>query len=329
MIYRVLYWLGVSVALGARISRVLFSAASSMRPSALSGQQAGVHAVRHLRGGPLVRSTPSAEKRNPVSRPTKTERLPAPGAVADRVKTVELCAGQLVLAVMWIYMYPELKIARRVLKVQDRHLANALGWERWYYTDVPFDAKNSIEDIVKAFHTEVSRQLDQRIVQAEKARTKERISQEQKAAQAAAKAEVATSAPAAQVAEQPKAVKPPVAPTPQAEVAQSRPDAPANVVAPAHKRQVKGEAVTGTVTHAGMTKKLKDDGSSYNTFCLTIHDGVREIPLFGTELGRQIADMEIRAGEKINVVFMGKQKMSAEGEPARFKNLYQVTRLNA
>lgn len=329
MIYRVLYWLGVSVAVGARISRVLYAAASSTRLSALSGQQAGVHAVRYLRDGPLVRSTHSNERRKQVSRPTKIERLPAPGPVADRVKTVELCAGHLVLGVMWIYMYPELRIARRVFKVQDRLLANALGWDRWYYTDVPFDGKVSIEDIVKAFHTEVSRQLDQRIVQAEKARTKERISQERKAVQAAAKAEVATSAPVAQVAEEPKALKPPVAPAPKAEAAQSLPDTPANVVAPAHKRQVKGEAVTGTVTQAGMTRKFNGDGSSYNTFCLTIHDGVREIPLFGTELGRLIADQGIRAGEKINVVFMGKQKMSSEGEEPRFKNLYQVTRFNA
>ena len=329
MIYRVLYWLGVSVAMGVRIMRVLFATASFMRPSAQSGQKAVVHAVRHLRGGPLGQSTIPVGKNQLVGKPATIHRLPAPGPVANRVKTVELCAGNLVLGVMWIYMYPEQKIARRVFKVQDRHLANALGWERWYYTDVPFDAKNSIEGVVNGFHAEVSRQLDQRIVQAEKARTRERISQEQKAVQAAAKVEVVTSVPTAQVAEQPKAVKPPVAPATKAEVAQSHADTPANVVAPAHKRQVKGEAVTGTVTHAGMTKKLKDDGSSYNTFCLTIHDGVREIPLFGTELGRQIADLNIRAGEKINVVFMGKQKMSAEGEPARFKNLFQVTRLNA
>ena len=329
MIYRGTYWLGAFVGFGARIARVLYAAASFMLPSAFSGQQAGVHSVRHLHGGPLVRSTHSNERRKQVSRPTKIERLPPPGPVADRVKTVELCAGHLVLGVMWIYMYPELKIARRVFKVQDRLLANALGWNRWYYPDVPFDGKVSIEDIVKAFHTEVSRQLDQRIVQAEKARTKERISQERRAAQAAAKAEVGTSAPAAQVAEEPKAAKPPAASAPKAEFAQSRSDTGCNSVAPAHKRQVIGEAVAGTVTQAGMTRKLNGDGSSYNTFCLTIHDGVREIPLFGTELGRLIADQGIRAGEKINVVFMGKQRMSSEGEQPRFKNLYQVTRLNA
>lgn len=321
MIYRVLYWLGVSMAMGARLARVLYAMASSVRQTAPSGQQATAHAVRHLRGEPLVRSTPSRGKQQPVGKPTKTERLPAPGAVADRVKTVDLYAGNLLLGVMWIYMYPESEKARRVLKIQDRHLAQALGWERWYYTDVPFNAKHGIDAIVKAFHTEVSRQLDQRIVQAEKARTKERLKQEQKASQVAVKAEASSAAPAPQVVEQQPA-KPTAAPAPKAESA-------SNVIAPANKRHVKGETVSGTVTLAGMTKKLKDDGSSYNTFCLTIHDGVREIPLFGTELGRLVADMEIRAGEKINVVFMGKQKMSAEGEPARFKNLYQITRLNA
>lgn len=321
MIYRVLYWLGVSVAMGARLARVLYAMASSLRSTALSGQQATAHAVRHLRGEPLVRSTPSRGKQQPVGKPTKIERLPAPGAVADRVKPVELYAGNLLLGVMWIYMYPETEKARRVLKIQDRHLAQALGWNRWYYTDVPFNATHGIDDIVKTFHAEVSRQLNKRVEQAEKARAKERLKQEQKASQVAVKAEASSAAPAPQVVEQQPA-KPTAAPAPKAESA-------SNVIAPANKRHVKGETVSGTVTLAGMTKKLKDDGSSYNTFCLTIHDGVREIPLFGTELGRLVADMEIRAGEKINVVFMGKQKMSAEGEPARFKNLYQITRLNA
>lgn len=323
MIYRGIYWLGAFVGFGSRIARVLYPAVSAMLPSALSGLQSGVHSVRYLHGGPLVRSTPSNVRRKQVGRPTKIERLSAPRPVADRVKTVELCAGHLVLGVMWIYMYPELKIARRVFKVQDRLLANALGWDRWYYTDVPFDGKSGIEDIVKAFHTEVSRQLDQRIVQAEKARTKERISQEQKAAQAAA------AAPTAPATEPPKTGKSPAASAPRVEVAQSRSDTGSDSVAAAHKRQVKGDAVVGTVTHAGMTRKPNGDGSWYNTFCLTIHDGVREIPLFGTELARLIADQGIRAGEKINVVFMGKQKMSSEGEQPRFKNLYQVTRLNA
>lgn len=328
MIYRVLYWLGVSVAMGARLARVLYVMASSLRSTAPSGQQAAAHAVRHLRGEPLVRSTPSRGKQQPVGKPTKTERLPAPGAVADRVKTVDLYAGKLLFGVMWIYMYPESEKARRVLKIQDHHLAQALGWDRWYYTDVPFNATHGIDDIVKTFHAEVSRQLNKRVEQAEKARAKERLKQEQKASQVAVKAEASSAAPVPQVVEQQPA-KPTAAPAPKAEVSQPRAESASSVIAPANKRHVKGETVSGTVTLAGMTKKLKDDGSSYNTFCLTIHDGVREIPLFGTELGRLVADMEIHAGEKINVVFMGKQKMSAEGEPARFKNLYQITRLNA
>lgn len=328
MIFRVAYTLGVCMGIGARLVRVLYTIASSMRRKALSEPHAGTHAVRLFRGEPLIRSTSPNKKQEAVGKPTKTERLPVPGAVSDRIKTVELCSGKLLLGVMWIYVYPESKKARRVLKIQDRHLAQALGWDRWYYADVPFDATQGIEPIVKAFHTEVSRQLDQRIVQAEKARAKERFKQEQKAAHAAVKAEASTATPSPQVVEQQPA-KSMATLGSKTEVAQPLTAPASNVMAPANKRHVKGETVSGMVTLAGMTKKLNLDGSSYNTFCLTIHDGTREIPLFGTELGRLVADMEIRAGEKINVVFMGKQKMSVEGEPARFKNLYQITRLNA
>ena len=319
MIYRVIYLLGLSVALCIRFAYALVVMASFRRHSAPSAQRAGVHAVRHIRGGHLVRSDVISNEKRSVGTPTKVVKLAAPGAVSDRIKTIDLYSGKLLLGVLWIYMYPERSIARRVLKIQDRHLANALGRERWYYKDVPFDAEHTIESIVKDFHEEVSRQLDQRIVQAEKARTKERNKAEQVAAQAPAKAP----APGANQASVNSVV------SPKAEDKQHSSVAPASAIEPAQRRQVKGESVVGTVTQTGMTKKTGSEGVTYQTFCLTIHDGVREIPYFGTELSRQVADIDIRPGYKINVVYMGKKKVSADDDAPRFKNLYQLTRVNA
>jgi hypothetical protein len=328
MNYRVLFWLGVSVAFGIRVAKSMIAMASKLRRVATrSVRKPSSHAVRHLRGGALVQTPTLGNAQQTGGKLLKVEKLPPPGPVCDRVHSVDLYIGKLLLGVLWVYLYSEKKIARRVFKVHDRHLASAVGFSRYYYQDVPYDAANGVEEIVKAFHGEVSKQLDQRMARADKARAKERQQQDAVKKEAVQQKPIQKSS-AVPVTQPPKASAATSVGAPElaTEASASRVH---SVAAPEHRRQVKGDAVIGSVASAGMTKKVNQDGSSYSTYCLTIHDGDREVPFFGQELARQVGDLNIQPGEKIQVVFMGKQSIPMEGKPPRFKNLYQITRVHA
>jgi hypothetical protein len=205
MNYRVLFWLGVSVAFGIRVAKSMIAMASKLRRVATrSVSKPSSHAVRHLRGGALVQTQTLSNAQQTGGKLLKVEKLPPPGPVCDRVHSVDLYSGKLLLGVLWVYLYSDKKIARRVFKVHDRHLASAVGFTRYYYQDVPYDASNGVEEIVKAFHGEVSKQLDQRMARAEKARAKER-QQQDAARKDAAQSKAAQIGSAALVPQQPKA----------------------------------------------------------------------------------------------------------------------------
>ena len=289
-------------------------------------------AVRHTNGGPL---TTGMQVRDPLATSSgvcaKAVQLANTEAtaikIADRIKTANISSGRHDLGVMWLYLYPEHKKARRVFKVLDRHLADALGFQRYYYPDVPFDPAKGTDGIMSDFHKEVSKQLDRRIAAADRSRraaeeTAARKTVEKPVEQPKAAPQVAKEVPTARAeapVKQPPVQAPSPAPSPVPEV---------SVQAPAHKRQVAGEAFQGTITQAGMTTRHGAQGA-YKSYCLTIHDGTREVPFFGAELQRQAADMGIKPGESVRIVYMGKQPIDIEGKPSSFKNLYQVTRVSA
>lgn len=324
MTYRVLYWLGVSMALGFRAAKLLIAMASSERLRVLFSKQAP-HAVRYMHDGALERVSNGQPTKQSTARPSRVERLPAPGDVSDRIKTVDLYQGKLHLGVMWLYLYPHKKIARRVLKVHDSHLARALGRDRYYLQDVPFHDQLALDSIFGEFHKEVSKLLDRRAVQADKKRSRERQKEASAEGTPVVKASVL---PVPTQAERKPTVVPPDVPKAVPEQPDTTRVEPAPAKPDSH-RHVKGEAIEGTVTIARFTNKTSSEGGAYKTFCLTIHDGVREIPYFGAELQRHVSDLGIEPGQRIRVVYMGKQKVSQDGEPSRYKNLYQVTRLDA
>lgn len=322
MTYRVLYWLGLSMALGFRAAQALLTMAFSARKRAQYNQQA-VTAATTMQSGAPVRTPSGIAAGRTELRPAKVEKLPAPGDVSDRIKTVDFYQGKLLLGVMWIYLYPRKQVARRVLKVLDPHLVRALGRDRYFLTDVPFNEQIGLDSIIHDFHKEVSKLLDRRVGKANRSRAMEPQMDRSAAAPADAVATVPASSQPAR--KEPEEKKPEPTVVDQAA-------APGDIVGAAKsdsQRHVKGEAIEGTVTIARFTNKSSNDGSSYKTFCLTIHDGAREIPYFGAELQRHVSDLAIKPGDRIRVVYMGKQKVSQEGEPNRFKNLYQVTRLQA
>ncbi|MDO8279821.1 MAG: hypothetical protein Q7T63_17055 [Burkholderiaceae bacterium] len=242
-------------------------------------------------------------------------------ATADRVRTAQLCGPHgIVLGMMWLYLYPEQGIARRVFKVTDPQLIRAFNKDRFYFADVPYEPATGSKALLDKLHTECSVLLGRRRID-----DREKRQSNARAPRAgSASAVVAAPAPAAKPdvrAVQPAAVAPAVAPT------QAPAPAEASAVAPAARRRVSGDVYKGIVTVAGPTRRGTGK-DSYETFCLTINDGVREIPLFGNELQRQAADLNIQQGEKVKVVFMGKQQTTVPGSNRpSYKNLYQLTRL--
>lgn len=274
-----------------------------------TGPAARPRTVTPMRAAPrpepraIVKEVPEAQLPEILQVPPEAPVLPQdlPVGVSDRVKTASIHGpGGVLLGVLWVYTYPNQGTAKRLFKVLDRGLARALGRDRYFFPDVPFEPKRGVDAIMSGLRGEVAKLLDQR-----KPIRKERPAKAQPA----------------------MAVNPVAEPPAQAVPAPARtaPDPVRSIVAPTHRRQVMGEVFAGRVTLAGLTNKQGKDGP-YKTFCLTIHDGAKEIPLFGAELERQAVDLKIQAGDKVRVVFMGKQPVEIPGKPTSFKNLYQVTR---
>ncbi|PKO68714.1 MAG: hypothetical protein CVU22_07370 [Betaproteobacteria bacterium HGW-Betaproteobacteria-16] len=250
--------------------------------------------------------------------------------------TLDLYSGKLRMGVLWLYLYPEKGIARRVFKVLDKELAKALRFEKYYYEDVSFDASQGCEQIMQRFQEEVRVQLDKRTASKTRSR-KEAPPHLQTAPAAPRKAPIQEAGkfvpPAPPVVVSTPALPQPVpsvkpAETPVVMQAPVQPASAPAVVVPTHKRQVQGDVYKGVVTQAGLTQRTGKTGP-YSTFCLTLHDGAREIPLFGAELARQVSDQGIAPGERVQVVFMGQQPIPNGSGASTYKNLYQVTRVAA
>lgn len=267
---------------------------------------------------------PEAERALVIREAPDIEQPRMQATAAERVRVAEIVGPQgLQLGVMWIYLYSSQGIARRVFKVRDAGLAKALGRDRFYYPDVPFAEKDGTDGILKDFHAEIAKFLD-RSKPVIKARAAEKVRRDQSALVPKVKQVTATvQAPKPQRDDGEKHAPPVIVDAPKSEAI--RMNLPSGSM-PFNKRQVQGESYEGSVTLAGKTTRIGKDGP-YQTYCLTLHNGNVEIPLFGAELGRQASDLNIQVGEKVRVVFMGRQPMAGEGAKG-YKNLYQVSRMS-
>ncbi len=266
---------------------------------------------------PPVLAVPAAPAVSPstdplVLQPARPLGSPAAPSVSDRVAVAEICGPRgLVFGVMWLYLYPAQQFAKRVVKITDRKLARSLGWERYYFPQVPYDPAKGTADLLAELHKEVSRLLNQgRTTMREK-----RGATPEAATAAPAPAPAPTSAPKPA----PTQVEAPKAPT----TAAPKPGRPEK----AFHRQVEGDAFEGVVVSAGNTERTDGSGRAYQSFCLTLHDKGKEYPLMGAELRRLCADQQIQQGERVRVVYMGKAPVDVPGQGRSYKNLYNLTRV--
>lgn len=271
----------------------------------------------------VVKAESEAKTKSAMAAAARLNRVPSEAKpmqsdgfrIAERVQTAELYGkGAIQLGVMWLYLYPEHNIAKRVFKVTHRPLAFALKWDRRYMPDVPFDPVVGHQGIMDAMYKECSALLNRTERPAREKAVQKPVVKAKQVQQNKPKAqpEVKSVEPAkAQQVQQGPAAQP------------AKPDV--QMVVPSSHRAVKGETFEGRVSALGMTTKGTGE-KAYQTFCLTIHDGDKETPLSGTELERQCRDLGVRPGDRIKVVYMGSMPVNIPGKKGSFKNLYQVTR---
>jgi hypothetical protein len=250
--------------------------------------------------------------------------LPTPAAsmpsVSERICTAQLVGPhRIVFGVMWLYLYPRLGIARRVLKVTDPALARALHRDRFIFKEVAIAGEAGTRGMLDQLHTEClavlnrrkSRQWEQPPETPRQGR-QSRVIGHSDAAQLRLAPATQSGASAAMEA----------ASTDLEEVSCARP-----VAMP---RRVRGDQYQGVVTTAGLTVRNDAGGSPYRTYCLTVNDGAREVPLFGMELERQACDLRIRPGDRVRVIYMGREPLHLPGQSRpSYRNLYQLTRMES
>jgi hypothetical protein len=276
--------------------------------------------------------TPKVDERDPLVLRTPQELMPDQGQlegrgtpqVSSRVLTIPLEAdGGLPIGTAWVYLFERdasgkaLNKARRVLKFNNRALARIICGPdemRYFFKDVDYIPENGTREICESFVGEIRKLLDrkQALPRSEKLNDAARKSKSLEAAAMPKPAPVVVQAPAP---------APTPAPTPAPVVQKAlEPLRPVN-------RTVKGQVYEGMVVSAGMSTKNGQNGS-YSTFCLTLNDGEKEVPLNGTEIHRQVKDMGIQIGERVKVVSMGRSPIDVPGQEKQgWKNLYQITRL--
>lgn len=273
--------------------------------------------------------TPKVDERDPLVLRTPQELMPDQGQlegresphVSSRVLTIPLEAdGGLPIGTAWVYLFDRdasgkvLHKARRVLKFNNRALARIICGPdemRYFFKDVDYIPENGTREICDAFVAEIRKLLDkkQALSKAEKLNV---AAQKPKPLEAAAMPKPAP------------VVVPAPAPAPTPAVVQKAVEPPRHV-----SRTVKGQVHEGMVVSAQMSTKNGQNGS-YSTFCLTLNDGEKEVPLNGTEIHRQVKDMGIQIGERVKVVSMGRSPIDVPGQEKQgWKNLYQITRLGA
>lgn len=250
---------------------------------------------------------------------------------ASRVITVDIAAQTgLPIAVGWIYLYEDKRKARRLVKFTQYHLAKSVCGKdetRYFFSDVDYDPAKGTKDITVGLVKDIETLLNRK-GQSGKFGPIQATPPKEKVSPKAAATTGAIANPSSSI----QAAQPVVnAPAPAvAHQAVSHADVAPIVDMPIGpvSRSVKGREYMGVVVSASRTNKSGPKGP-YQTFCLTLNDGEKEVPLNGTEIERQVRDMGIRVGEKIKVVDMGRAPVNvAEGEAPRYKNLYQITRLH-
>lgn len=250
----------------------------------------------------------------------------SPGVVSpsDRVRVIPIqTQDKTPIGRMWLYLYPEKKVARRVFKVDAPEIRRLLNAKTYYMTDLPYtpdggeaemdalDAKAAAE-VGRLINLTAAQKQGQKKVKLPKP-TKPGPADAQSPAQSAPAAAPAVVVLKSELSAQAQPVNVPVSVPVKA-------DAGRNSASSSVPRPVKGERYEGIVVEMGMVPR-----SGYDIFCLKLDIGGNgtHMPIYGVELEREVMERQVVAGDQVIVVFMGRQDLGH----GKTKNLYKVEKV--
>jgi len=248
----------------------------------------------------------------------------SPGVVSpsDRVRVIPIqTQDKTPIGRMWLYLYPEKKVARRVFKVDAPEIRRLLNTKTYYMTDLPYTpdgGESEMEALDAKAAAEVGRLIN--------------LAADSKQVQKKAKLPKPKAATTAAPAQSAPAAAPPVVVQKSELSAQAQPvnvpvnvpvkgDASRNSASSSVPRPVTGERYEGIVAEMGMVPR-----SGYDIFCLKLDIGGKgtHMPLYGVELEREVMERQVVAGDQVIVIFMGRQDLGH----GKSKNLFKVEKVS-
>lgn len=246
---------------------------------------------------------------------------------ASRVVIVPLEAAKNVsVGRVWLYLYPEKQIIRRVFRVEDPQVRAILRMRKssYYMTDVkwdPADGDHAIErirqqaaDDVVRLVTSASNERDTKDSRGSVSRTRKVTPAISIAPPAPAEKEVVKAA----VAE----ALPPKAPEPEPQATVAPRVSATPVPAPVPTHPVAGEAREGVIVEMGKTPR-QGNGGTYEAFCVKLEVNGVHIPYYGVELEREVFERQAKPGDRVRITLMDRMAIGQ----GRTKNLFKVEML--
>lgn len=216
---------------------------------------------------------------------------------ADWISTEIIACKDVMLGTMIYYVYEKSGIVKRVFKIREGQVKAILKCKKssYYLTDLAWCSSD--DDLAKVKKT-TNEQLELLLTTS-----------------AAPKPKSATSNVVqinTQKQANPKSMQQPH---------NTQPAKPQNVRQPlrdAVKRKVEGEETVGVIASFGMATRTKGD-EVFDSFELAIDTQGQILRFYGVDLEREVRDRQVKAGDTIKLISMGKQWI-AQG----YKNLFAI-----
>lgn len=257
-------------------------------------------------------------------------KVDSPFKVADRIVPVSFETGNRLLVITgYLHIFREDRVVKRSLKIQDPHLARLLckpNSNKILLDDVKLDGEAKIDELKRELEAEV-RTLVSRNSSGSSPKNKRdkqglndvKVAPEPKEVP---KPVAPTPAPVTEAPAPPPTVRPVAPPVTEQAAVEPQPDSEPKRV----HRPVTGVPHVGQIVSAEKTTKTGANGP-YTTFCVTLHDGRVEIPFTGAEIERLYRQQNLRVGDHVRIVSMGRQSIDIPGKEGKaWKNLFQITK---
>ncbi|KGH23031.1 hypothetical protein [Comamonas thiooxydans] len=234
-------------------------------------------------------------------------------AVASFIRTVEVMVKNVFIGKLHLRFYEDHRRVKRNFVTHDPQVRKLLGRkrERLALNSVDWLGDTS-EEVVRMIAKDAIQEIELLCVEQPTKAGKALNTQSRPFL-------VAKPVPDVQRAEKPVAFQA----APKAELPSNNAAAALAVLQQSVEREAKGVRTVGVVTEMGRTRRSSASGG-FISFCLKIDKNGTHIPFYGVELERECAERGVKAGMRVEVIDMGKQRIDDD----KIKNLYRINVLN-